>query len=350
MSRRDRRSAFTLIELLVVIAIIGILVGLLLPAVQSVREAARRTQCANNMHNLIIAMHNYESALQRLPPGLIRNPITSAGERFGIWSWSTFVLPYMDLTNVYDQLQPNPGASLGFRWEAGVFDQPIITFAYPTFLCASDSTEPRNAYRGLVNFMESQPSSTNMGTVSTTNYVVANTSQFCRGINEPGASATQLDGAFNSNLALKFRDFTDGQSNTVFMSERTYETVRRTQTNNQTATGAALLFGARGLGNPSAVGDASAEDTWGVRDVMFTGYGAINYNTPDAGDFRRKFEGVSSRHPAGVNAALGDGSVRFIADAIAVDINGNFNEQVVIGDVWRQLISRNDGLPPPQID
>ncbi len=350
MSHRVSRSAFTLIELLVVIAIIGILVGLLLPAVQSVREAARRTQCSNNLHNIIIAMHNYESALQRLPRGLVSNPISSPSERFGIWSWSVFVLPYMDQNNVYDQLVPSPSVSLGARWQAGGFDLTILTLSYPAFVCASDSSEPRNAHRGGgTQFMQSQPAGTNMQTISTTNYVAANTSRACIGFLEP-SNAGILDGAFNSLQGLKFRDFTDGQSNTVFLSERTYDTVRKNQNNDQSPAGAAILFGARGMGNATAAGDAHPEETWGVRDVMFTGFGEVNFNAPTAGAFRKKYEGVSSRHPGGVNVAFGDGAVRFIAEQITSDVNGNFGEPIVIGDVWRQLISRNDGLTPPQID
>ncbi|MEQ1904794.1 MAG: DUF1559 domain-containing protein [Pirellulaceae bacterium] len=344
MSKNYRRSAFTLIELLVVIAIIGILVGMLLPAVQQVREAARRTQCSNNLHNIVIAMHNYESALQKLPVGILRdNSAIAPSDYNGLWAWSSFIMPQMDLAVVYDQLSPSPTISLGERWVITGFDQTVITNSYPAFLCPSDSQEQRNAHRGPTNMVS--PPGTNMGFVSTTNYVAANSSQPSLGTGD----SVSVDGAFNSGAPTRFRDFLDGQSNTIFLGERTYETVRKTQANNQTPTGAALLFGSRGLGDPSSAGETLADETNGIRDVMFTAFGGINYNTPDAGDYRRKFEGVSSRHPGGCMVAFGDGSVKFLADSISVD-NDNLwalPNPVLNGDVFRQLISRKDGLTPP---
>jgi|GEM_PF-112561 len=119
MVRQSRRSGFTLIELLVVIAIIGVLIGLLLPAVQKVREAANRASCQNNLHQIALASHNYQSAFKRFPPGLnvsanssddnagaYNLPVPTAGPYAGVLA---YLLPYMEADNVYQKLTGNNG-------------------------------------------------------------------------------------------------------------------------------------------------------------------------------------------------------------------------------------------------
>src|SRR6187431_1038873 len=92
---------FTLVELLVVIAIIGILVALLLPAVQAAREAARRAKCQNNMKNIALAVLNYESSKKRLPPGFVSQPASAE-----TWGWAVFSLPNLEEQALYDALRP----------------------------------------------------------------------------------------------------------------------------------------------------------------------------------------------------------------------------------------------------
>src|SRR5262245_35166395 len=105
--RASSRRAFTLIELLVVIALIGVLVALLLPAVQKVREAAARTQCLNNLKQLGLAMHNYHGAHESFPPGYVSRTTGVNGEGLGPgWGWAAHLLPHLEQDNLYRQIDP----------------------------------------------------------------------------------------------------------------------------------------------------------------------------------------------------------------------------------------------------
>ncbi|HVT30678.1 MAG TPA: DUF1559 domain-containing protein, partial [Lacipirellulaceae bacterium] len=97
-----RQNGFTLVELLVVIAIIGILVALLLPAIQAAREAARRAQCQNHLKQIALAVLNYESAKKKFPPGFVSQP-----SQFESWGWPIFILPSLEEQSLYDQLRPS---------------------------------------------------------------------------------------------------------------------------------------------------------------------------------------------------------------------------------------------------
>jgi len=134
-----------LVELLVVIAIIGILVGLLLPAVQAAREAARRMQCSNNLKQFGLAMHNYESAIRRFPASFYRAWPTSMGGTFGTpgWGWGTMILPYLEQNALYNSLDVGT-ARLDVRIPA---IKQLGQTRLPGFRCPSDSGEALNANR-----------------------------------------------------------------------------------------------------------------------------------------------------------------------------------------------------------
>ncbi len=138
------RQGFTLVELLVVIAIIGILVGLLLPAVQAAREAARRMSCSNNMKQLGLALHNYESAHKKWPPSRISLTSPTIFQQ----SWASMILPYIEQVNMHNNYR------FGTPWYAAANDA-MTTTRIPTMLCPSAASErdlpATNLYSAVTN-------------------------------------------------------------------------------------------------------------------------------------------------------------------------------------------------------
>jgi prepilin-type N-terminal cleavage/methylation domain-containing protein len=214
MKTSRRSQGFTLVELLVVIAIIGILVGLLLPAVQAAREAARRIQCTNNLKQMGLALHNYESAHRTFPPGFIsrvtgpwpgggNDPIPEAGP-----GWSVFgmILPQLEQANLH--------SSIDFRLPiTAPANQAARSTKVKEYQCPSDTwNEPVRVW----------PSSTGINDLASTSYIA------CLGgadpANAPRYTAMYeeqpFNGMFHRNVAIRQSDITDGTSNTIGIGER----------------------------------------------------------------------------------------------------------------------------------
>jgi prepilin-type N-terminal cleavage/methylation domain-containing protein len=196
------RRGFTLVELLVVIAIIGVLVALLLPAVQQAREAARRTQCLNNLRQFGIALHNYHDNHQCFPPGFILSiPNTYA-------SANTLLLPYIEQGN----LQGLYNMNLSWEFQSAAVARTVI----PMFVCPSSASEnPAEsvALQGLQSFTGPLPVGT---TAAVTHYL------YCKGSTDAWCFVpyeSPARGLFNNNRLPRIRDVTDGTSNTLAMGE-----------------------------------------------------------------------------------------------------------------------------------
>ena len=141
MSLRVRKSGFTLIELLVVIAIIAVLIALLLPAVQQAREAARRSQCKNNLKQIGLALHNYHDTANKFPSGFVTrawpSPGTGATTELSCWSWGAMILPYIDQAPMYNTLQVGT-LSLAANLAAGGAQATAATTPLSGFMCPSE--------------------------------------------------------------------------------------------------------------------------------------------------------------------------------------------------------------------
>ncbi|MEW4563124.1 DUF1559 domain-containing protein [Bremerella sp. JC770] len=301
------KKGFTLVELLVVIAIIGVLIALLLPAVQQAREAARRMQCTNNLKQLSLSLHNYHDSLGSFPPGWIylasgRGTSTLGDPSFG---WGTFVLPYIEQSALFDQMNP------GTVDYASVPDTLAET-KLDAFICPSD-----NPPGPVVFSSHSQGPSNYSAVMGRFDLLAAGTfhSPAVSSVTNPFYDRTdddnlkfKPDGVFGPNSEIRFADITDGTSNTLSFGEKSQ----------LHGNAKAVWMGPR-LDKCAGCSVGAVFGTVGVVDF------AIN---EDGGSDGWQEERVfTSRHPGGAIFALCDGSTRFIAETIDMGTYSNLGQR-----------------------
>jgi len=305
---RQKQRAFTLIELLVVIAIIAILIALLLPAVQQAREAARRTQCKNNLKQLGLALHNYHDALGVFPIGHqfvggFDGDLTNnrGGSGFG-WGWS--ILPYFDQGPLFNQFNPSQHAAVTAPTTPGgtVSNVVLCQTVIPVISCPSD---PKPS-QGI-----DVPNTTNLddGAIpknATSSYQGCSGSYDGYSGDNPGQAPVmqRWNGAMGrSNSGVtSMRNFTDGTSNSVVVAETKW--LMETTGRNRSRWYAAMD------GSPGAATGAQGA----TNCLLVQGQWAMNWTQLQGNPQPHRTAGSS--HVGGAHFLLGDGSVRFITENI----------------------------------
>jgi prepilin-type N-terminal cleavage/methylation domain-containing protein len=305
-----QRKAFTLIELLVVLVIIALLLGLLLPAVQKVRESAAKAQCLNNLKQIGLALHGYHDINQGLPPGYRASLAYSDGaiDTAPGWGWAAFILPYIEQDNVYRQLALN----------LPVQNSPAIQTMVKLFLCPSDLTPP-SAFPVPDGFGNT------VCLAAPTSYAA------CCGSDASDTRDATGDGVLYRNSRVRIADITDGTSNTIMVGERAWAKANG-------AWGGAIPRGVikRGQSNPC---QPNIPGAWYPSSTIAIAHAHLNNALVDP-DGSAGMDDFSSMHIGGSLFLFADGSVHLLRSVSSDNPDGSYTTD---GLVFQALATRAGG-------
>jgi len=322
-SRASQRG-FTLIELLVVIAIIAILIGMLLPAVQQAREAARRSQCLNNLKQIGLALHNYHDTYNTLPPGVVHKSGNQNVAALASYGWGTFILPQLEQATMFQAMQAN-GVDLDalLRNTANPDVQALVFKNIPVYRCPSDTAPDLNSKREwdvpYSSFFGNRPVH-----LATSNYVGVSGSRWATP-EEWIVSGRDPFGTFWGDSKVQFRDITDGLSSTFIVGERDWE----------------LGWAANWVGQRNYTGTG----IWGSRQNLAILNVKINDPLLQPNGNPAVSRGFSSRHTGGAYFLFGDGRVKFVSENVEYnDVQPNQQSPNNNLGLFQRLGRRNDSL------
>jgi prepilin-type N-terminal cleavage/methylation domain-containing protein/prepilin-type processing-associated H-X9-DG protein len=352
---------FTLVELLVVIAILGILAGLLLPAVQAAREAARRSACSNNLRQLGLAAQNFHNAQQKFPYGRLNN-IASTLANSSQWGQFSYLLPYLEQAAVFEQIDFTKSTS-------AAVNQTALSIPIPIFRCPSDLDQMTDTSQ-IQNYADLQHNNYkgNAGNLLGETITVTDALQLATTGNTVTSLWENNNGIFRTNKQISINDILDGTSNTALFSEAVLGdgddatssvpgdwfawgsgVALSDTTGHSTATDAINVYNyavstytataikADNAAGGATYGGATKQFSFGGRNYFAGNYAATRYNhviTPNkaslAADITHSAytdanlnEGpsattASSRHGGGANVAVADGSVKFVSNDVDI--------------------------------